>query len=671
MSRLALRALAVSLCAACAAVALAAGCATPDDGGGATPEDDAGADTGSDVAVSEAAPPPQCTKNDDCPSRLCEIALGTCREASCKDGTKNADETDIDCGGPACEKCDVLKGCGDASDCASGVCADTGKGKQCQPATCADGVKNGEEADVDCGGSCEKCEDGKACKARGDCASDVCKDGKCSTPVCDDEAKNGSETDVDCGGPDCPRCADLRACATADDCKSGVCTGGVCQVPTCEDEVKNGDETDEDCGGPTCSACGVGKGCLTGTDCTSLGCNYANKCAAGRSCTQRYGGDTCGLGGAGGVGAAQWEDCCMKAPVTPTSGPTNGQTILLDKYQVTAGRMRVFLESINYNVRAFVQQARAQGKIPLIPDQSGNNAGRRLLEADWDLYLPVSFGGSAAATELEDRDQGSAVLERGIYSSIRNHLGGRIFKNNAQSSTGCYVGSPGTHAFRFPDGQQDGATPGEDQNVYDTKSMQCIDYLVAQAFCIWDGGRLHLGPEWTAAWGAGTTASPWLPQGETRAPRRIGDNTYFGCRFPTVTDATFPAFCTAQSQFPEDIPGRTIEFANYRYSYEWPNLGATGDYIVFISAPGRLRGRGPNGHADVIGDNYGLTSDVLIAHNGSATTTYDQTPFTASHGWNAGGSWEVHDYSKPANGLSRRSMLLNKYGKLGLRCAYP
>lgn len=671
MSRLALRALAVSLCAACAAVALAAGCATPDDGGGATPEDDAGADTGSDVAVSEAAPPPQCTKNDDCPSRLCEIALGTCREASCKDGTKNADETDIDCGGPACEKCDVLKGCGDASDCASGVCADTGKGKQCQPATCADGVKNGEEADVDCGGSCEKCEDGKACKARGDCASDVCKDGKCSTPVCDDEAKNGSETDVDCGGPDCPRCADLRACATADDCKSGVCTGGVCQVPTCEDEVKNGDETDEDCGGPTCSACGVGKGCLTGTDCASLGCNYANKCAAGRSCTQRYGGDTCGLGGAGGVGAAQWEDCCVKAPVTPTSGPTNGQTILLDKYQVTAGRMRVFLESINYNVRAFVQQARAQGKIPLIPDQSGNNAGRRLLEADWDLYLPVSFGGSAAATELEDRDQGSAVLERGIYSSIRNHLGGRIFKNNAQSSTGCYVGSPGTHAFRFPDGQQDGATPGEDQNVYDTKSMQCIDYLVAQAFCIWDGGRLHLGPEWTAAWGAGTTASPWLPQGETRAPRRIGDNTYFGCRFPTVTDATFPAFCTAQSQFPEDIPGRTIEFANYRYSYEWPNLGATGDYIVFISAPGRLRGRGPNGHADVIGDNYGLTSDVLIAHNGSATTTYDQTPFTASHGWNAGGSWEVHDYSKPANGLSRRSMLLNKYGKLGLRCAYP
>ena len=658
MTRLALGWLAVALAAS---IALAGGCSTADVGD-PLPEED-GAD---------AAPPPvRCTKNDDCPSKLCEVAVGTCREASCSDGTMNGGESDIDCGGLTCGKCDVLKRCGAASDCASAVCADAGEGKRCQPATCTDAVKNGEETDVDCGGSCGQCDDGKACEVRGDCASDVCKGGKCITPVCDDEAKNGSETDVDCGGPDCPRCADLLACATADDCKSGVCTGGVCQVPTCDDTVMNGDETDVDCGGGTCAACGVGKLCKVGADCASRGCNYANRCAAGRSCTQRYGGDTCGLGGAGGVGAAAWEDCCVKAPVSPTSGPTSGQTILLDKYQVTAGRIRVFLESINYNVRAFVQQARAEGKIPLIPDQAGNNAGRRLLEADWDMYLPVSFAGSTAATELEDRDQGSAVVERGIYSSIRSHLGGRIFRNNAQGSTGCYVGSPGTHAFRFPDGQQDGGNPAQDQSVYDTKSMQCIDYLVAQAFCIWDGGRLHLGPEWTAAWGAGTVASPWLPQGESRAPRRIGDGTYFGCRFPTVTDATFPGFCTAQSQFPEDIPGRTIEFANYRYSYEWPNLGTTGDYIVFISAPGRVRGRGPNGHADIVGDNYGLTSDVLIGHDGGGAVAYAQTPFTASHGWNAGGSWEVHDFSKPANGLSRRSMLLNKYGKLGLRCAYP
>ena len=59
--------------------------------------------------------------------------------------------------------------------------------------------------------------------------------------------------------------------------------------------------------------------------------------------------------------------------------------------------------------------------------------------------------------------------------------------------------------------------------------------------------------------------------------------------------------------------------------------------------------------------NYGLTSNV----------TYNADPFVASHGWNASGSWEVHDYAKPTNGQSRTSNLLNKYGKLGLRCAYP
>jgi len=46
-------------------------------------------------------------------------------------------------------------------------------------------------------------------------------------------------------------------------------------------------------------------------------------------------------------------------------------------------------------------------------------------------------------------------------------------------------------------------------------------------------------------------------------------------------------------------------------------------------------------------------------------------PQLTTHGWSSNGSWEVHNYSKPANGLGVTSNLLNKYGKLGLRCAYP
>ncbi len=641
-----------------------------DDAGGSTPQ---GGDASTGGGDSGSAPGAQCKKNDDCASKVCDIPKGVCKAPTCNDGTKNQDEADIDCGG-ACPKCDVLKACKGNADCTTGVCADTGKGMQCQPPACTDVVKNGTESDVDCGGDkCAKCADGKACKVRGDCASDVCIAGKCATPVCDDGAKNGTETDVDCGGPGCPRCDDTKACTTTDDCKSGVCTGNVCQPPACNvggaggDGVKNGTETDVDCGGPGCDGCATGQSCTLGTDCASKGCNYLGKCAAGRSCTQRYGGDTCGLGGAGGRGAAQWEDCCARAPVTPTAGPTKGKTVMMDKYQVTAGRMRVFLESVGYNVRAFVQQARADGKIPLVPNQAGNNAGHTVLEPEWDLYLPVSFLGNTDAGEIAEGDQGAPnTPQQGIYTSIYNHLGGLIFKNNAQSSTGCYVGSPGTHAFRFPNGQQDGATPDYDQNVYDTKSMQCIDYLVAQAFCVWEGGRLHLGTEWVAAWGPGTLPWSWeaAPNPTPRPPAVIGDNTYYGCRFPTVDDATYPGDCT-----PSLNPAtQTIEYADYRYSYEYPNLKNT-DYIVFISAPGRTRGRGPNGHADIIGTNFSATSDVVFpaGYNGTPMTNTTVSP---THGWSASGSWEVHAYSKPASGVGPRTMLLNKYGKLGLRCSF-
>ena len=46
-------------------------------------------------------------------------------------------------------------------------------------------------------------------------------------PPCANGIKDGSETDVDCGGA-CPRCADGRNCATTRDCASGYCNGGTC-----------------------------------------------------------------------------------------------------------------------------------------------------------------------------------------------------------------------------------------------------------------------------------------------------------------------------------------------------------------------------------------------------------------------------------------------------------
>jgi hypothetical protein len=63
-----------------------------------------------------------------------------------------------------------------ASDCQSGVCSNG----VCAAPTCSDTVKNGGESDIDCGGpTCAKCDLGKDCNGNADCTSNQCVGGKC------------------------------------------------------------------------------------------------------------------------------------------------------------------------------------------------------------------------------------------------------------------------------------------------------------------------------------------------------------------------------------------------------------------------------------------------------------------------------------------------------------
>ena len=150
--------------------------------------------------------------------------------------------------------------------------------------SCPDGVKNGTETDVDCGGAdCPACKAGKDCVKASDCETKSCSPatptstGKCQPPSCTDGAKNGDETDVDCGGSSCPACADSRKCLAPSDCTSKVCTSGTCIVPTCLDGVANAKETDVDCGGGVCPKCKPGKKCAATTDCLTDLCTL-NQC---------------------------------------------------------------------------------------------------------------------------------------------------------------------------------------------------------------------------------------------------------------------------------------------------------------------------------------------------------------------------------------------------------
>eukprot|EP01004_Peranema_trichophorum_P002132 NODE_1297_length_2025_cov_1.904311_g1098_i0.p1 GENE.NODE_1297_length_2025_cov_1.904311_g1098_i0~~NODE_1297_length_2025_cov_1.904311_g1098_i0.p1 ORF type:complete len:482 (-),score=88.69 NODE_1297_length_2025_cov_1.904311_g1098_i0:196-1641(-) len=111
-------------------------------------------------------------------------------------------ETDIDCGGP-CNKCSDSKKCLLNEDCVSGLCrkgvclvsifeqpnfrVNIGDGLSSRARwipSCTDNVKNGNEAGVDCGGSCANaCPAYSSCNISKDCVSGICRENRCRLPV--------------------------------------------------------------------------------------------------------------------------------------------------------------------------------------------------------------------------------------------------------------------------------------------------------------------------------------------------------------------------------------------------------------------------------------------------------------------------------------------------------
>lgn len=132
----------------------------PDDSQGAEPT--AGGqptDEPSDSSSSE--------DNDSQPEgdETSEDEPGFGEQEACKDGVRNYRETDVDCGGPICERCDLGQQCRGGVDCKSEVCAD---------------------------GVCALCEEHSQCDDANDCTADRCQDNACTHiakakgAVCDD-----------------------------------------------------------------------------------------------------------------------------------------------------------------------------------------------------------------------------------------------------------------------------------------------------------------------------------------------------------------------------------------------------------------------------------------------------------------------------------------------------
>ena len=615
-----------------------------------------------------------CLTTADCDQVKCDTVQKKCLPASHTDGLKNNGETDIDCGGTAPTKCPSGQGCVATSDC-NAVACDVGATKLCLPPSHTDGIKNGGETGVDCGGTASaKCPTGQGCLTTSDCdlvACDVGGTKVCLPPSHTDGIKNGGETGVDCGGTALPlKCGVGQGCAATTDCIDTLCNAGtlVCDPPSKTDKIKNGTETDVDCGGglPTnAPACPEAAACTVDTDCALPFCQ-GGKCVAGQSCktAATSGIVTCGRRETGDLTPeAKQESCCRSLPLPTTT------SVKLDKYEVTSGRMRQFVETVGPNLRSWAKK-----------EITNNTAlGQRLKN---DLVT---------SSNVDMTDVLPASATPGEPMNLVQQIGATVMDSRVPSmSQGCFNGPATGSAYGHNTYYWDGATLRQHfaghadrrftKAQYDEKPMNCAAYWMYAAFCAWDGGRMPTEAEMSEAYGA--TNYPWgtatftFPldsahqgaYGWEATANYFNKNNFFFYHFPDYGDAADEAGYIA-------APGRFIldKTKNTSASGEsWMDMGANVMELTRFRSPVQS---GNNTFCDFsITNGPGDVPDLAKCNDGGVAGVVRKTglPNTV---W-VGGSWEGHQQFSvsPAaepwfNKASYNLPAQTQYGKTGVRCA--
>jgi len=522
-----------------------------------------------------------------------------------------------------------------SSECPSGSCVDAGPVVQVDPA----------DPDAGCGKGT-----GKDCLAGGKCATSEDCEGACNAGVCgpvgdSDGKKNNGETDVDCGGPNAKRCPVGKACATGPDCGFGYCPASTCVAPTATDAVQNGTESDVDCGGdaqsyagsnvPAAPKCVLTKSCQKDADCDSTVCSSSKRCVEAPSCRAVHGGSTCGTGEFGSATAAH-ESCCKSLPVPGLTMMQGGvaKQVYLDKYEITAGRIRAWVEAIKAqyggvpNIRDWVKTRMAVD--PLLA---------AMFPADKADYLPSKTSGESKTISDPDAtgdfdigllpQLGPTSYVRGVLANggtsgcaMNNDIAG-IGADNFKYGHRTYWFDAAESAYFYEQARPASST----KDILDEKSMNCITPLMFTAFCAWDGGYMQSQAALSTAYGPDTW--PWGA-------------------LPDVTDsnAKITNYNAGTSGF-----GNT---KNPRYLFPLVGYGTfAADFSPIIAAPGRF-----------IGD----ASQVLPEADtwmdlGGNMIEWSQVGGTW-RGW-TGSSFEGHRYPRAWTGGIN---YLDKYGKGGSRC---
>ncbi len=213
-----------------------------------------------------------------------------CTEDGCQDGTPTHDPAagacDEDggavCADPAGPKAGTCVECNVDADCTgSDVCDPAMMSNTCVDPSCADGVLNGDETDVDCGGTCAPCANTDDCLVASDCASGFCNANVCSPCGGDQDCAANEFCDPSVNGGTCVD--DLTGgapCNDAAECGTGFCVDGFCCDTLCDglcdacsaalkgsgsdgtcEPIASGSDPNDECGSANPSTCGQTGSC--------------------------------------------------------------------------------------------------------------------------------------------------------------------------------------------------------------------------------------------------------------------------------------------------------------------------------------------------------------------------------------------------------------------------
>jgi len=406
---------------------------------------------------------------------------GTAGGTGCGDGTRKASE-ECDDGntkaGDGCSgTCTIEDGwtC-DSSGCEA-ICGDEFVvGAEAKAGGCDDNNVKDNDGCTDC-----RVDDEYVCSGAPSVCARTCGDGKLDDgEECDDDNTRAGDGCYACHvetGYDCDTTEEPTSCTDIDECATG------------DDDCDTHADCDNKDGGWDCTCKsgyeGTGQDCAAVDECEgTTNCDENATCddtpAAPYTCTCNPGytgtGQTCARISCDGLGKicgpSSNEDCCAAPEVTggtfyrsytdPATYdfPADVTTFHLDRFEVTVGRFRKFVDAWNGGWRP----AAGDGKHQYL------NAGKGLI----DVGVPTQPA----------YESGWNLAWEGDVDLVDMYLT-------------CYADGSGTWA---------------DDGSMDDYPMNCINWFESYAFCIWDGGFLPSEAEWAyaATGGSDQRVYPWL-----------------------------------------------------------------------------------------------------------------------------------------------------------------